>query len=208
MLSKAKLVSCVAIISLYAAGVATLHYRSSKSIDEKADHCQPVFRSVESVASSDCGQGLDQAITYLRTSSISRDLREEQLLSVGKVKINLNKEYLTIQVKYWIGIGSVVLGIVVAVVCCYCRCCMLCTNCTCRSRRTYNDGKGCTIQTVTSDPMSTNATIASDPKDASSQSQCTTEPEVVYFNNRILPCWTNASSNDNSIMSSTLFVVD
>jgi hypothetical protein len=203
MISRATFISFVTIIAFYATGSALWHYKCTqerrKAANGTYEFRQPLLRSssksVNSFNDGVCVQpGIDNR--NYRIARTSRALSEEQLVSIGQQKIDLNEEYLNIQLKYWIGAGTILFGILVATVCCYYRfCCMIC--CCCKRKRQLhnqdNETKSTSIPSVASDPKSTSATIASD--SCNSQNDIAVmESEENLFNSKKLPWWSNTSS--------------
>lgn len=67
---------------------------------------------------------------------IQRMRRTNEKIAFGKYEIDLNKEYLGIDLLYWIIAGSVSFALILLLLCCFCRC-----FCFCRGRKTIIDNK-------------------------------------------------------------------
>jgi hypothetical protein len=222
MISRVTILSLVTIIACYATGSATWHYRNTQ-LQQQSDSRQSLLRSTgkTSIISTSSnhhvqtqGNNNNRMNHPLIARSISRTLKEkEQLVSIGKHKINMNQQYLNIQLKYWISAGAILLFILLAILCCYYRfCCMICSCCCCICRRrqtrrndaikssSSSSSNNNNTPSVTSDePKSTSATIASYTRDASISSDYDNtvidSSKGKFFNNKKLPGWSNTSSS-------------
>ena len=67
--------------------------------------------------------------------SRTRHLQQNQELSIGKYRVDMNEEYLDIPLKFWISGGAVVLCFVILITCYYCKCCIYCCRFCCCPRK-------------------------------------------------------------------------